>query len=595
MGALKGIIMFFEAQIHWLNGKLTHRQLLIFSGTMVGFAAGLAAVVLKTLVHYIQLGFTYDYNLKYQYWLYLLGPVIGIFFTVWFIRNVLRNRFEKGTSGILLRIYEKSAFLPRNHIYSHLVTSALTVGMGGSAGLESPMVSTGAAMGSNYAERFGLNYADRVMLLACGAAAGIAAAFNAPIAGVLFALEVLLIDIRTSAFIPLIISAAAGALCSKVILNENILLSFSLQEPFNYGNLPFYLLLGILTGLVSVYYTRTFRKIEHAFARSTNVYGKVLAGGLILAILIMFFPTLFGEGYSSIKSLANMEPEKLMKAGLLNDFRGNSWFVLCFVAAAMLLKVVATAVTLGSGGNGGNFGPALFVGSYLGYVFSEFINKTGLAKLPVSNFTLVAMAGILAGVFHAPLMGIFLIAELTHGYELMIPLMIVSAVSFAIVKYFEPFSLDARAIAEAGHLQRHKDKSILSSMEVSQIVETDFHTVSPEDTLGQLVEVISRSRRNIFPVVDDKKRLVGIIQLDKIRNVLFKTEMHETVLVKELMVTAPAVISLQEDMNSVMKKFDETSAWNLPVTENNAYKGFISKSTLLSAYRNHLIKNSIEN
>jgi CIC family chloride channel protein len=409
---------------------------------------------------------------------------------------------------------------------------------------------------------------------------------------VLFALEVLLIDVRTSAFIPLIISAATGALCSKIILQEDILISFSLQQPFNYSNVPFYILLGLFTGLVSVYYVRTYRKIEHAFARRTNVYGKVIVGGIILAVLIMFFPSLFGEGYSSIKSLADMEPENLMKTGLLSDYRHNGWFVLCFVGAVMLLKVVATAVTIGSGGNGGNFAPSLFVGAYLGYFFSGLVNKIGLAKLPVSNFTLVAMAGILAGVFHAPLTGIFLIAELTHGYELMIPLMMVSAVSYVVVKYFEPFSMDSRTLAEAGHFRHYRDKTILSAMDISSIMETDFLTVSPDDTLERLVEIVSSSKRNSFPVVDQDKRLCGVIQLDNIRNILFKTDMYKTVLVKELMVNPQAVILLHEDVNQVMKKFDETSAWNLPVTENKVYRGFISKSRLLDEYRQHLIKTS---
>ena len=480
-------------------------------------------------------------------------------------------------------------------MYSHVLTSAITVGLGGSAGLESPMVTTGSSIGANFARTYHLLYKDRVLLLASGAAAGIAAAFNSPITGVLFALEVLLADVSISAFIPLIIAAAVGALCSKMILKEGILLSFSHQQPFNYENIPFYIILGLLAGLVSVYYVRVFSKIERVFAaRKKKAYANAIIGGTILAFLIFLFPSLFSEGYSSIKSLAEMKPELLLKNSVLESVSNNQWFLLAFVGVVMMVKVIATSVTINSGGNGGNFAPSLFVGAYLGYIFSRFVNLLGIAKLPESNFTLVAMSGILSGIFHAPLTGIFLIAEITGGYDLMIPLMLVSAISFAVMKYFEPYSMDAKKLAKKGHvLTKDKDKTILAALKTNAIIETGFHQVAPETTLGELVDIVAHSSRNIFPVVDKLNRLHGVITLDNIREIMFKHELYEKVTVKELMRLPLATITPGESMHAVMKKFDETGAWNLPVIENEEYKGFISKSSVFSSYRQMLKKSSL--
>lgn len=588
------ILTFYESAINWIHSKLSGSQFMIFSSILVGITAGLAAVGLKTLVHYIHLAITSDYNFKYQYYLYLLFPLIGIILTVYIIKHFLHGKLGRGTANILRSIIKKSAFLPRDQMYSHVVTSAVTVGFGGSAGLESPIVTTGAALGSNYARTYHLGYKDRVLLLACGAAAGIAGAFNSPIAGVLFALEVLLVEVTISAFIPLIVAAAVGALCSKIILQEGILLSFKLQEPFNYENVPFYMILGLLAGLGSVYYARVFTGIESFFVRKKQERFKMaLIGGLSLACLILFFPTLFGEGYNSIMTLAEMKPEQLMHNSILSSFAGNEWFLLIFIGVVMMMKVVAASITINSGGNGGNFAPSLFVGAYLGYFFARLLNMTGIAKIPESNFTIVGMAGILTGVFHAPLTGIFLIAEITGGYDLMIPLMIVSAISYMVVKYFEPLSMDAKKLAKKGHvLMQNKDMTILSSLRTEKIIETDFQKISPEATLRELTEVVAHSARNIFPVIDGNNRLVGIITLDNIREIMFKSEMYDTVLVKQLMRKAPAIISPDESMHSVIKKFDETGSWNLPVVEDGEYAGFISKSSLLTKYRSQLIKTS---
>lgn len=587
-------IRIYETSINWLHGRLTPRQFLIFSSILVGSTTGIAAIILKTAVHYIQLAITHDYHIKYQYILYLIFPTIGILLTVWFVKWHLKGKLGKGTANILHSIAKKSSFLPRDQMYSHIVTSALTVGFGGSAGLESPIVTTGAAIGSNFSKTYHINYKDRTLLLACGAAAGIAAAFNSPITGVLFALEVLLVDVTINAFIPLIVAAATGALLSKIILNENVLLSFKLKQPFDYHNVPYYIILGLLSGIVSIYYSKTFLKIEGFLKpNKNNPYPKAIVGGLLIGILILFFPSFFGEGYDSIKILSDVRPEKLFEHGIVSNLTSNNWILILLIITAMLLKVVAVALTVGSGGNGGNFAPSLFVGAYLGFAFASLINIMGIRDAPVNNFTIVAMAGILSGIFYAPLTGIFLIAEITGGYELMIPLMIVSAISFMIVKYFEPYSMDTKKLAQKGYIfSSDKDKNILTSFDTAKIVETEFQIISPDATLGKLVEIVAHSKRNIFPVVENEM-LVGIILLDNIREIMFKHEMYDSVIVKHLMSVPPTMISIDEDMQSVMKKFDETNAWNLPVVYEGKYIGFISKSTIFTKYRETLVKESI--
>ena len=563
---------------------------------LVGLTAGIAAVILKTVVHYIHIAATHDYQIPFQNYLHIIFPLIGILLTVFYVKRYRKGKLGRGTSNILHAIAKKSSFLPKDQMYSHMITSSLTVGLGGSAGLESPMVTTGSAIGSNYSKTYHVNYKDRTLLLASGAAAGIAAAFNAPIAGVLFALEVLLVNASISAFIPLLIAAAVGALCSKIILKEGILLSFHLQQSFDYHNLPFYILMGVVAGFVSLYYARISLKIESIFKpkKKEKMYLKALIGGTILATLIFLFPPLFGEGYESVKILSELKPEKLLEKGIFSGNINNQWFILFFIGAIVMLKAIATSVTISSGGSGGNFAPSLFVGAYLGFFFSRSLNMLGITHLSESNFTIVAMAGILSGVFYAPLTAIFLIAEITGGYELMIPLMVVSAVSYTVTKYFEPYSMDTKRLAKKGHIfTQNKDKNILSSLKLEKIIETDFHKISPEATLRSFVEVIAHSKRNIFPVVDDNNVLVGVILLENIREIMFKTELYDQTLVKQLMRQPAGTVDAEDDMYSVMKKFDETGAWNLPVLENERYLGFVSKSSIFTNYRKMLIKSSL--
>ena len=588
---IRAIHSIAKRPILYLKGKLPPSQFFVLSSILVGLSSGLAGVSLKYFVHSIERLVTY-YSIRFdEFLVFALFPLVGIFLTVVYVRYFLKRDLQKGTAEIVHTIIKKSSKISPQTMYSHLITSGLTVGFGGSMGLESPMVTTGAAIGSNYGRTYSLSYKDRTILLACGAAAGIGAAFNSPIAGVLFAVEVLLTDISAAALIPLIISAACGALLSKIILQEDALLSFTLQEPFNYNNVPYYILLGLFAGFLSLYYARVFTWVDLKMKSVSNMWGRVLVGGFMLFVLLIFFPPLFGEGYESIKSLSLLQPGQLTQVSVVNNLIKNDFHLLIFLGLMMLLKTVAAAITTGSGGNGGSFAPSLFVGAYLGFVFARFINLLGFGKIPETNFTLVAMAGILSGVFYAPLTAIFLIAEITGGYDLMIPLMIVSALSVTVAKFFEPLSMEGKKLSHMLNLSMEdRDRFLLSKLDLTTLIETNFSVVKPDDTLHSMIKVISESSRNTFPVVNDQNELLGLVHMDSIRNIIFNPEKHGNTTVRELMSKPAAIIKLNENLHTVLKKFDDTNQWNLPVVEDKKYLGFLSKSSILTKYRSELLK-----
>jgi CIC family chloride channel protein len=592
MKFLLSLIFRANRLVIWLQHKLTPKQFIIFSAILIGLTAGLAAVLLKLFVHFLLKNIE---SLSHDKQIYIaMGPIIGISLCVLFVFYVNRNKLGKGISNILHAIARKSSLLPKDQTYSHVITAGLTVGFGGSSGLESPIVTTGAAIGSNFGRTYKLSYKERTLLLACGGAAGIAGAFNTPIAGVLFALEVLVVEANITAFIPILIAAASGALLSKIILKEDVLLNFRLQEAFDYKNVPFYLLLGVLAGLASYYYSKTFLYVENYYKRFESKKAKVIFGGLGLFVLIWFVPPLFGEGYNSIKLLSNLNPEAIFRHSALSIKIFSKPVIYILLLCVILLKPVATAFTLGSGGNGGNFAPALFMGAFVGYLFSSLITDLGI-PLPVSNFTLVAMAGVLSGIFHAPLTGIFIIAEITGGYELIIPLMIVSALSYAVSIYFMPMSIDMQKLSEKEKIVvTNMDSYLLSNIDLLQFVETDFAEVQDTDTLKGLVDHIAVSKRNIFPVLDKDSSLKGLITVDDIREVMFKHELYDKMTVKELMRRPTYVVTQKDDIRSAMKLFDESHLWNIPVVMNGVYKGFISKSTILEKYREVLIQSSLD-
>jgi CIC family chloride channel protein len=592
----KKYIYKIENLISWSQSKLTEKQFIFLSSVLVGISAAFAVIVLKSFAHSVFSFATYINGILKLSFINSVLPIVGILLTIFVVKKVLGGTIEKGTSQILYAVAKKSSIIPKKQMYAQIVTSSLTVGLGGSAGLESPIVITGAAFGSNYAQRYKLSYKDRTLLIGCGVAAGIAAAFNAPIAGVLFAIEVLLVDVSIAAFTPIMIAAATGALVSVIVLDETILLNFKQQQTFNYHNIPYYALLGLFTGFVAVYYSRNFQKVEHFFGRiKLSPYKKGLFGALILAIIIFVFPTLFGEGYESIKTLSENDPGQLLENTLFSDFRNNSWILLLFVGATMLLKVFATGITLGSGGNGGNFAPSLFLGSYAGFFFSKLINLSGFTKLPISNFTMVGMAGILSGLFHAPLTAIFLIAEITGGYDLMIPLMIVSSISFAISKRFEKHSMDVKNLVRKGNaFTSNKDTNILSTLDINKIIQTDYLTVNPDGNLEKLVEMISHSDQVVFAVVDENQELLGVIYFNAIREVIFSSFKVKYTPIKEIMQEPKEIIYPTDSMETVMNKFESSKIAYLPVIKNGKYYGFISKSAALEAYRSKLKSMTIE-
>ncbi len=590
-----------HAAISLLNAfrnRLSARQFEVFVAIIVGLSAGFLAVVLKTTVHFVQKTLTNNTAFSHSDAPYrIFYPLVGILLTVYFVQKHLNGDLGRGVSNILYEIAQKSALVKRHKIYSHIVTSILTVGFGGSSGLEAPIVITGSAVGSNIATHFRFGYRDRSLFLGCGAAAGIAAVFNAPIAGVMFAMEVLLSEVTISSFIPLIIAAACGGLFSKITLNEEALFSFNRELLFNYENTFYYLVLAFICGAVSLYYIRVSHAISGLFQKlPLSIWGKALVGGVTLAALIYVFPVLFGEGYASIYAITHGQAQDILKNSLFANSLKNEWSLIIFIGAIVLIKPIATSFTLSSGGNGGNFAPSLFVGAYLGFVFARLMKKIFELNLPETNFAIVGMAGILSGVMYAPLTGIFLIAEVTGGYNLIIPLMIVSTLSHGFVRTLEPYSLEVRSMIDKGEVfSRDKDRNILLLLKTSNLIETDIKTILPTASLRALTDIIKNSHRNIFAVTNDLGQLEGIITLDDVREVMFQTDLYDTLTVRQLMHEPPSLVRLNESMSDAMKKFDSTKAWNLPVVdETDTYIGFISKSSVFSQYRTQLMSMNAE-
>jgi len=575
----------YDLPFNYLRNKVNRIQYIMIVASLVGLLSGLVAVLLKICVHFIEEKVS---EIPFSKFSYLVFPGVGLLITVVIVQKFYGGHVEKGIAMVLQNIARRSSFIPFKHTYIHVITSSVTVGLGGSVGLEAPIVATGSAVGSNMARIHGLNYQERTLLLACGAAAGISAVFNAPIAGVIFSIEVLLSETLLSYFIPLIISAVIGALCSKIILKEEVLFNFVLKENFNYNNIVFYILLGVLCGFISLYYAHVFKKVEHRIHDwKLNIYFKAMTGGLLLLIIYILFPTLFGEGYDSVKLVANGSNRILRdNTGLFSLIR-NDWAIIIFVGAVMLLKPIAAGVTIGSGGNGGNFAPSLFVGAYLGYFFSKLLNTTKWFDIPTGNFSLVGMAGVLSGVMYCPLTAIFLIAEITNGYELIIPLMLVSSISFFIVKHFQPYSMETKKLAMEGQIFTHKkEQNILTAIQLDNIVKSNYQTISIDSSLGDVVDLVKRSEKNIFAVIDQEEKFIGVLELNDVKKEIFSPELFDTMSVRQLVKRPADIVYSDETMSKVMQKFDETHSWYLPVlSKEGTFRGFISKSKIFEKYR----------
>ncbi|MGD1847872.1 MAG: chloride channel protein [Salibacteraceae bacterium] len=581
--------LLFKRFMRWQQKNLRDQQFIYLLAVVIGFLSGVVAAVLKKVVSLVELLLAFiDKTVvdDYHNYLYFAYPLLGILITLWLIKRVVRYEVAPGIPNVLFALSKRNGRIRRHNLYSSILTSAFTVGFGGSVGLEGPTVGTTSAVGSYFGSRFRLTYQTRMLLIGCAASGALASLFKAPIAAIVFAVEVIMIDLTTASMIPLLMASAAAALTSQFLLGDALLLHFPVREDFLYSDLPFFAGLGICCGLLSTFFTKAFFRFLSWFEKLQHQLGRTMVAGLLLGGLIFLLPPLYGEGYATINLLISNQSGVLLENSLFADYQDSFAVILLFLLGLVLLKGVATILTIRAGGVGGIFAPALFMGSTLGFFFASLFRYFGIAKLSVSNFTLVGMGGVMAGILHAPLTAIFLIAEITGGYELFIPLMITASIAYITVRYTVPHSIYTLQLARRGALITHdKDTAVLTLMKLKNEIETNFLPIGPYDSLGDLVAIVARSDRNLFPVLDEQNNFLGVVQLNDIREIMFDRDQYDQVQVHELMKDAPEFIQSNENMDSVMKKFENSGAWNLPVLEGSQYLGFVSKSKLFSAYR----------
>lgn len=582
--------------IRWREKHVKESNFVLILSFVVGILTSVAALLLKKMIDVIQHLLTSTFSVDSANYLYLLYPAVGILLASLFVRYIVRDDIGHGVTHILYAISRRQGRLKRHNIWTSIVGSSLTIGMGGSVGAEAPIVLTGAAIGSNLGSYFKMNHKTLMVLMGCGSAAAIAGIFKAPIAGMLFTIEVLMLDLTAASVMPLMVASVTAASLSYFVTGTQSMFQFSMTDPFMLDRIPWAMVLGVTCGLVSLYLIRGMNTVEGWYKKMESPYSKLLIGATVLSILIFLFPPLYGEGYTAISQLISGKPEILTEGSLFYAYKDNVWMLVGYMSLIIFFKIIASASTNGAGGVGGVFAPSLFVGALAGFVVAHVINKLGIASVSEENFALMGMAGVMSAVMHAPLTGIFLIAELTGGYQLFLPLMIVSGVSYLTIYLFEKNSIYSMRLAQKGQLlTHHKDKAVLTLMKVENVIETDFEVVHPEMSLGDLVKVISAARRNIFPVVNDEGFLLGIVLLDDIRNIMFRKELYLRFKVRKLMISPPAKLSVHDPMEKVMRIFDDTNAWNLPVIdENEKYVGFVSKSKIFNSYRKVLVHFSDE-
>lgn len=576
--------------LRWREDHIPEKSFVVILAIIIGVASGLAAVLLKFLIGTISGLVNSVTEASQANYYYLVFPIIGIFLTGIYVRYVVRDNISHGVTRVLYAIAQKKSRLKFYNMYASLASSSVTIGCGGSVGAEGPIVFTGAAIGSNLGQAFRLSPHMLMMLVGCGAAAGIAGIFKAPIAGVLFTVEVLMLDLTAGSVMPLIMASVAGATVAYVFTGYNVEFFFTQSEMFYTSRIPYVVLLGVFCGLVSVYFTKMIEVMERMFGRISCPRYRFFLGSILLSVLIFVFPPLFGEGYESINYLLNGHVEQIFNNSLFYGMRSSVGATLLLVGALCFMKVFATSATNGGGGVGGTFAPSLYVGCMAGFLFAYAVNSLGIVDptMPLStkNFALVGMAGVMAGVMHAPLMAIFLTAEMTGGYSLFLPLLIVAAISYGTSRIFSNYSIYTKRLALQGELLTHqKDKTVLTLLKMDSVIETDFIPVHPDMSLKEMVDVISKSKRNLFPVTDDDRQLLGIVLLDDIRNIMFRPDLYRRMHVKRFMSMPPAKVELGTPMDQVMKMFDNTGAWNLPVVEEGRYVGFVSKSKIFNSYR----------
>ncbi len=576
----------------WREKHISHRQFVLILSFLVGVISALAAYTLHHLIHFIQHLLTSGFDEHTFNWLYLIYPVIGIFITGLFIRKVVRDDISHGVTKVLYAISCRKGRIRSHNTWSSMIASGITIGFGGSVGAESPIVMTGSAIGSNLGRFFKMEKKVMMLLIGCGAAGAVSGIFKAPITGLVFVIEVLMIDLTMSSLLPLLISSVTAATLSYALMGIGTMFKFN-AEVFDLSRVPYVLLLGVVCGLVSLYFTKVTVGIEKFFKRFKSPYTRLLIGAGTLSVLIFLFPPLYGEGYETIKQLIDGSPETSEMILEKSLFSSHTNLLLLFMFLVVVFKAFASTVTNCAGGCGGIFAPSLFLGCVTGYLFASLCKQAGIEVVIFEkNFALFGMAALMSGVFHAPLTGVFLIAELTGGYDLFLPLMMVSVSSYLTVRIFDSNNIYAVRLAQRGELiTHHKDHAVLTTLKVADVVEKDFIPITPEMDLGALTSVVAKTKRNMFPVLNAAKRLVGIIYLDDIRHIMFRQELYHRYSVASLMREVPERLGIEEPMEVVMRKFEKTRAWNLPVEDvTGEYIGFISKSAIFTAYRNTLLE-----
>jgi CIC family chloride channel protein len=571
----------------WRLRRNFQRNFLIYCSVVVGLLGGLSAILLKYVVHLMEVLSKNIADHLYYHLAYAFLPALGILLTVFYQHFINRDHMEKGIGNILINIRKNQSNIKVNNIYSHLATSSLTVGFGGSSGLEAPIVCIGAAIGSNGGKFFNLSPYEKTVLIAAGASAGIAAVFNSPIAGVLFSLEILIGEVTIPTFIPLLIASATGVVISKLLYSGQLF--HLVTGGWVLDALPFYVVLGLCSGWISVYISKMAAILEKGIFNKYNRYQRALAGGLILGLIIMIFPALFGEGYTHLQDILNGNIEALKSETLFSSWLAQPLIMLLFILCLVFMKIVAAGITIGSGGNGGTFAPTMFTGAFLGLFVALAVNQTGLVHLTVSNFIAVGMAGALSGVMHAPLTAIFLIAEITGGYVLFIPLMIVSAISYVISRLYNPHNMYWKELIEHQNIRPEQDYYMLDAMSLDSIINTNFTAITKDTPIIEFYELLSKSNANIFAVVNKHKELDGVILMDQVRKQMFNQK-PATETVESIMTNPPSVIDYYQPVSDVMETFDALDVWQLPVVKHGEFIGFISKSALLSQYRDLMIK-----
>jgi CIC family chloride channel protein len=562
---------------------------------LVGLLSGSAAFLLKNFIHSVSHFLTRHFKASAESYFYLAYPMIGILISVIIVKFLIRDDISHGVSKILSAISKKGSLIKRHNMFSSMVTSGFTIGFGGSVGAESPIVYTGSAIGSYISELFKLNPNQVRLLIGCGATGAIAGIFKAPIAGIMFTLEVLMLDLTMASLIPLLLSGITAATLAYYFMGDTVLFHFAITNQFNSANLPYYVLLGVLSGLISLYFTRTGMFVESRMKRIKNSYFKLVFGGISLGVIVFIFPSLWGEGYESINRIFVGEGPDLLNNSVFFDWKNEPKVLLIILVMILLLKVVAMAITTSSGGVGGIFAPTLFMGAVGGYIVSLSLNTFFGLNLPHANFALAGMGALMAGVMHAPLLGIFLIAEITGGYQLLIPLIISATVAYVTITRFEPHSIYTKRLAEMGELvTHHKDKAAMHYMNTKDLIETDFEILSPDLTLGEMIYYIARSKRDLFPVVDENGMLKGMIKMNDIRNIMFEQELYEKITVRDLMYMPEFFISPNDPMEVIVEKFKSCGRYNLAVIDDGKYIGFISRARVFSVYRDTMADLSFE-